>query len=100
MEPFDTFYHTHVRFVYAIALARGLAPCEAEDLVQEAFLRAWHHFGAGSALALPTPALWHGASVHARRRTWCKKRSCAPGITSDSFRTSPCRRSGPGCAVS
>jgi|SRR5579871_2876073 len=58
MEPFDAFYHTHVRFVYAIALARGATRCEAEDLTQEAFLRAWEHFGMVCHFEAPSQRAW------------------------------------------
>src|SRR5258708_25677575 len=58
MDMFDAFYHTHVRLVYTMALARGLAPCEAEDLSQETFLRAWHHFQTVASLEMPAQRAW------------------------------------------
>jgi RNA polymerase sigma-70 factor (ECF subfamily) len=43
MDSFERFYRDNLRLVYAMALARGAQPCEAEDLAQETFLRAWRH---------------------------------------------------------
>ncbi len=43
-ENFDEFYQAYVRLVYATALSRSGLPCAAEDLTQEAMLRAWRSF--------------------------------------------------------
>lgn len=44
MNDFDAFYRENLRLIYALALAKGGAPDQAEDLVQETFCRALRHF--------------------------------------------------------
>ena len=58
MNEFDAFYRSHLRLVYAMALARGLPFCTAEDLTQETFLRAWRHFGLLSGMEPPAQRAW------------------------------------------
>src|SRR5215470_7636204 len=58
MNEFDAFYRCNLRLVYAMALARGLPPCAAEDLTQETFLRAWRHFGLLSGLEPLAQRAW------------------------------------------
>lgn len=55
---FNAFYQMHLRLVYALALARGLSSCEAEDLAQETFLRAWRHFQTLADLEIPVQRAW------------------------------------------
>src|SRR5215472_1655287 len=81
MDTFDAFYQTHLRFVYAMALARGAPPCEAEDLTQETFLRAWSHFRQVGACELPAQRAWLRRVLHnlandawQRNRLWSQER--------------------------
>ena len=76
MDKFDAFYHTHMRFVYAIALSRGVPPCEAEDLTQETFLRAWNHFWQVAAFELPAQRAWLRRVLHnLANDAWQRNRS-------------------------
>src|SRR5947207_9191427 len=76
MDRFDAFYHTHLRLVYAMAMARGLAPCEAEDFTQETFLRAWRHFGVVADLEMPAQRAWLRRVLHnLANDAWHRNRS-------------------------
>jgi RNA polymerase sigma-70 factor (ECF subfamily) len=58
MDAFERFYRDHLRLVYAVAAARLGDPSQAEDLVQEAFFRAWRHFHRIAGLPAPAQRAW------------------------------------------
>ncbi len=58
MEDFERFYRENVRWVLAIAAGRVGEAAKAEDLTQEAFLRAWRHYPHVSQLPLPAQRAW------------------------------------------
>jgi RNA polymerase sigma-70 factor (ECF subfamily) len=58
MDGFEHFYRDNLRLVYAMALARGAGACEAEDLAQETFLRAWRHLDRLVEMEPPAQRAW------------------------------------------
>jgi len=58
MSDFESFYRGNVQLVYAMALARLRDQWQAEDIVQETFVRAWQHFEAISAAEPPAQRAW------------------------------------------
>ncbi len=58
MTTFEAFYRDNLRLVYAVALSGTREPARAEDLTQEAFLRAWRHYPQVRDLAPPAQRAW------------------------------------------
>jgi len=58
MSDFESFYRGNVQLVYAMAFARLRDRWQAEDIVQETFLRAWQHFEALSDAEPPAQRAW------------------------------------------
>jgi RNA polymerase sigma-70 factor (ECF subfamily) len=58
MSDFESFYRGNVQLVYAMAFARLRDQWQAEDIVQETFLRAWQHFEALSVAEPPAQRAW------------------------------------------
>jgi RNA polymerase sigma-70 factor (ECF subfamily) len=63
MSEFETFYRQHVGLVHALARARSADTWQAEDLAQDAFLRAWQHFGSLRSLPPPAQRAWLSRTV-------------------------------------
>jgi len=58
MTTFEAFYRDNLRLVYAVALSSAREAARAEDLTQEAFLRAWRHYPQLRDLAAPAQRAW------------------------------------------
>jgi len=58
MSDFESFYRGNVQLVYAMAFTRLRDQWQAEDIVQETFLRAWQHFEALSGAEPPAQRAW------------------------------------------
>jgi len=58
MADFETFYRSHARLVYALALSRTGDRAAAEDMTQEAFVRAWQSFGLIARLDAAAQRAW------------------------------------------
>jgi len=58
MNDFESFYRGNVQLVHALAVARLGDRWQAEDVVQETFLRAWQHFDVVSAAEPPAQRAW------------------------------------------
>jgi RNA polymerase sigma-70 factor (ECF subfamily) len=58
MDAFERFYRDNLRLVYAVATARLNDPSQVEDLVQDAFFRAWRHFHRIASLPAPAQRAW------------------------------------------
>jgi RNA polymerase sigma-70 factor (ECF subfamily) len=58
MGDFETFYRSNVRLVYALVLTRTRDTGQAEDIMQETFLRAWRSFHDLHGLEAPARRAW------------------------------------------
>jgi len=58
MTSFEAFYRDNLRLVYAVALSTARETARAEDLTQEAFLRAWRHYPQLRDVAAPAQRAW------------------------------------------
>jgi RNA polymerase sigma-70 factor (ECF subfamily) len=58
LNEFEQFYQSHVRVVYAAALAGTASTGAAEDAAQETLLQAWRHFDTLRPLDIPAQRAW------------------------------------------
>lgn len=78
MGDFEAFYRRHVRTVHTLALSRTTGEAQAEDLTQDAFLRAWQHYGELEGADDATQRAWLARTVRNLAIDAWRRRMLAP----------------------
>src|SRR5438445_403170 len=99
MEAFEAIIRRHQDGIFAFALNLTGRRAEAEDVAQEAFIRAWRAYGGYDAerrRELKERAWPHRIAGSGRRRRWCRRCWRQSGPTTV---TSSCRRRSATCSL-